>query len=234
MSQLEDVIDLIAKIEVTANKVEETEKQLDIKQDERLKKLERKFLNFEKKTNSVLTKFKDITKITNSHYLSVFGGGLFLGTALTLWITVFMGEWINKDLITKRADLTAQIALSKKEEIEFKKQEATFKKQEAQFKQQEDEFKQQEAIYKKEAAELTKLQNTYNAEIKKLSRTDIKSFIEQQGNQLSYKCQKNYCTLTLPKSSFLQNLKAQEEDQFGYDIIKEICDQKTCYLHLKK
>ena len=99
MSQLDEVADLIAQIQVLKNQLEENTENISKKADENTKKLNESFNKFETKIDTVLNKVKGLTKITNSHYLSVFGGGLFVGAVLNLCSTVLLNDWINKDLI---------------------------------------------------------------------------------------------------------------------------------------
>ena len=105
MSQLDEVADLIAQIQVLKNQLEENTENISIKTDENTKKLNESFNKFETKIDTVLNKVKGLTKITNSHYLSVFGGGLFIGAVIALCSTVVLNDWLNKELITTRNEL---------------------------------------------------------------------------------------------------------------------------------
>lgn len=105
MSQLDEVADLIAQIQVLKNQLEQTADNISKKAEENTTKLDGNFNKFETKIDTVLDKVKGLTKITNSHYLSVFGGGLFVGAVIALCSTVVLNDWLNKELITTRNEL---------------------------------------------------------------------------------------------------------------------------------
>lgn len=105
MSQLDEVADLIAQIQVLKNQLEQTADNISKKAEENTTKLDGNFDKFETKIDTVLDKVKGLTKITNSHYLSVFGGGLFVGAVIALCSTVVLNDWLNKELITTRNEL---------------------------------------------------------------------------------------------------------------------------------
>ena len=105
MSQLDEVADLIAQIQVLKNQLEQTADNISKKAEEDTTKLDGNFNKFETKIDSVLNKVKGLTRITNSHYWSVFGGGLFIGAVIALCSTVVLNDWLNKELITTRNEL---------------------------------------------------------------------------------------------------------------------------------
>ena len=105
MSQLDEVADLIAQIQVLKNQLEQTADNISKKAEENTTKLDGNFNKFETKIDSVLNKVKGLTRITNSHYWSVFGGGLFIGAVIALCSTVVLNDWLNKELITTRNEL---------------------------------------------------------------------------------------------------------------------------------
>lgn len=105
MSQIDEIADLISQIQVLKNQLEETADNISKKAEENTTKLDDNFNKFETKIDSVLSKVKGLTRITNSHYWSVFGGGLFIGAVIALCSTVVLNDWLNKELITTRNEL---------------------------------------------------------------------------------------------------------------------------------
>lgn len=105
MSQIDEIADLIIQIQVLKNQLEETADNISKKAEENTTKLDDNFNKFETKIDSVLNKVKGLTRITNSHYWSVFGGGLFIGAVIALCSTVVLNDWLNKELITTRNEL---------------------------------------------------------------------------------------------------------------------------------
>lgn len=105
MSQIDEIADLIIQIQVLKNQLEETADNISKKAEEDTTKLDGNFNKFETKIDSVLNKVKGLTRITNSHYWSVFGGGLFIGAVIALCSTVVLNDWLNKELITTRNEL---------------------------------------------------------------------------------------------------------------------------------
>ena len=216
MSQLDEVADLIAQIQVLKNQLEENTENISKKTDENTKKLNESFNKFETKIDTVLNKVKGLTKITNSHYLSVFGGGLFVGAVLNLCSIVLLTDWINKDLIVKRADLNAQIELTKKAEAKAIEAER--------------EFNESKKEYDSEKAD-------YEASLKRLKLTnkDARLFFSKHGDDIRFQCWDNFCGIALPKDKVLDlNYQYTTKDQYGYDVEKDMCNEKTCTLYLKK
>lgn len=105
MSQIDEIADLISQIQVLKNQLDETADNISKKAEENTTKLDDNFNNFETKIDSVLSKVKGLTRITNSHYWSVFGGGLFIGAALATTVTFSISNWFNKELITTRNEI---------------------------------------------------------------------------------------------------------------------------------
>lgn len=105
MSQIDEIADLIRQIQVLKNQLDETADNISKKAEENTTKLDDNFNNFETKIDSVLSKVKGLTRITNSHYWSVFGGGLFIGAALATTVTFSISNWFNKELITTRNEI---------------------------------------------------------------------------------------------------------------------------------
>lgn len=105
MSQIDEIADLISQIQVLKNQLEETADNISKKAEENTTKLDDNFNKFETKIDSVLSKVKGLTRITNSHYWSVFGGGLFIGAALATIVTFSLSNWFNKELITTRNEI---------------------------------------------------------------------------------------------------------------------------------
>lgn len=105
MSQIDEIADLISQIQVLKNQLEQTADNISKKAEENTTKLDGNFNKFETKIDSVLNKVKGLTRITNSHYWSVFGGGLFIGAVIALCSTVVLNDWLNKELITTRNEL---------------------------------------------------------------------------------------------------------------------------------
>ena len=105
MSQIDEIADLISQIQVLKNQLEQTADNISKKAEEDTTKLDGNFNKFETKIDSVLNKVKGLTRITNSHYWSVFGGGLFIGAVIALCSTVVLNDWLNKELITTRNEL---------------------------------------------------------------------------------------------------------------------------------
>lgn len=128
MSQLDEVADLIAQIQVLKNQLEENTENISIKTDENTKKLNESFNKFETKIDTVLNKVKGLTKITNSHYLSVFGGGLFIGAVIALCSTVVLNDWLNKELITTRNEIKIEKETLTKELEAINKVKGNYKK----------------------------------------------------------------------------------------------------------
>ena len=128
MSQLDEVADLIAQIQVLKNQLEENTKKLNEQTDENTKKLNESFNQFETKIDTVLNKVKGLTKITNSHYLSVFGGGLFIGAVIALCSTVVLNDWLNKELITTRNEIKIEKETLTKELEAINKVKGNYKK----------------------------------------------------------------------------------------------------------
>ncbi len=216
MSQLDEVADLIAQIQVLKNQLELTADNISKNADENTAKLNENFNKFETKIDTVLNKVKGLTKITNSHYMSVFGGGLFVGAVLTLCSTVLLNNWINKDLIVKRADLNAQIELTKKAEAKAIEAER--------------EFNESKKEYDSEKAD-------YEASLKKLKLTnkDARLFFSKHGDDIRFQCWDNFCGIALPKDKVLDlNYQYTTKDQYGYENEKNMCNEKTCTLYLKK
>lgn len=128
MSQLDEVADLIAQIQVLKNQLEQTADNISKKADEDTTKLDGNFNKFETKIDTVLNKVKDLTKITNSHYLSVFGGGLFIGAVIALCSTVVLNDWLNKELITTRNEIKIEKETLTKELEAINKVKGNYKK----------------------------------------------------------------------------------------------------------
>jgi hypothetical protein len=216
MSQLDEVADLIAQIQVLKNQLEENTENISKKADENTKKLNESFNKFETKIDTVLNKVKGLTKITNSHYLSVFGGGLFVGAVLNLCSIVLLTDWINKDLIVKRADLKAQIELTERAEAKAKEKEIELNKSIKEYNAAED-------TYAKGLKEL------------KLTKKETQQFFSRYGNEISFRCLEQFCVLSLPRNVFLNlNYQYTTKDEYGYEDTKEMCDEKSCNLFLKK
>ena len=216
MSQLDEVADLIAQIQVLKNQLEENTENISKKADENTKKLNESFNKFETKIDTVLNKVKGLTKITNSHYLSVFGGGLFVGAVLALCSTVVLNDWLNKDLIIKRADLNAQIELTEKAEAKAKEKEIELNKSIKEYNAAEDR-------YAKGLKEL------------KLTNKETQQFFSRYGNEISFRCLERFCVLSLPRNVFLNlNYQYTTKNEYGEEDTKEMCDEKTCFLYLNK
>lgn len=216
MSQLDEVADLIAQIQVLKNQLELTADNISKNADENTAKLNENFNKFETKIDTVLNKVKGLTKITNSHYMSVFGGGLFVGAVLALCSTVLLNNWINKDLIVKRADLNAQIELTEKAEAKAKEAER--------------EFNESKKEYDSEKAD-------YEASLKRLKLTnkDARLFFSKHGDDIRFQCWDNFCGIALPKDKVLDlNYQYTTKDQYGYENEEDMCNEKTCTLYLKK
>lgn len=128
MSQLDEVADLIAQIQVLKNQLEQTADNISKKADEDTTKLDGNFNKFETKIDTVLNKVKGLTKITNSHYLSVFGGGLFIGAVIALCSTVVLNDWLNKELITTRNEIKIEKETLTKELEAINKVKGNYKK----------------------------------------------------------------------------------------------------------
>lgn len=128
MSQLDEVADLIAQIQVLKNQLEQTADNISKKAEEDTKKLDGNFNKFETKIDTVLDKVKGLTKITNSHYLSVFGGGLFVGAVIALCSTVVLNDWLNKELITTRNEIKIEKETLTKELEAINKVKGNYKK----------------------------------------------------------------------------------------------------------
>lgn len=128
MSQLDEVADLIAQIQVLKNQLEQTADNISKKAEEDTKKLDGNFNKFETKIDTVLYKVKGLTKITNSHYLSVFGGGLFVGAVIALCSTVVLNDWLNKELITTRNEIKIEKETLTKELEAINKVKGNYKK----------------------------------------------------------------------------------------------------------
>src|SRR5574344_83242 len=105
MSQIDEIADLINQIQVLKNQLEKTADNISKKAEENTTKLDDNFTKFETNIDSVLSKVKGLTRITNSHYWSVFGGGLFIGVALATTVTFSISNWFNKELITTRNEI---------------------------------------------------------------------------------------------------------------------------------
>ena len=216
MSQLDEVADLIAQIQVLKNQLELTADNISKNADENTAKLNENFNKFETKIDTVLNKVKGLTKITNSHYMSVFGGGLFVGAVLALCSTVLLNNWINKDLIVKRADLNAQIELTEKAETKAIEAEREFNKSKR-------EYDSEKADYE---ASLKRL---------KLTNKDARLFFSKHGDDIRFQCWDNFCGIALPKDKVLDlNYQYTTKDQYGYENEKDMCNEKTCTLYLKK
>lgn len=216
MSQLDEVADLIGQIQVLKNQLEETADNISHKADENTTKINESFNKFETKIDTVLNKVKGLTKITNSHYMSVFGGGLLVGAVLALCSTVILNNWINKDLIVKRADLNSQIELTEKAEAKAKEKEIELNKS----------IKE----YDSEKAD-------YEASLKRLKLTnkDSRLFFSRYGKEISFRCFERSCVLSLPRNVFLNlNYQYTIKNEYGEEETEEMCDEKTCTLYLKK
>lgn len=215
MSQIDEIADLINQIQVLKKQLEETADNISHKADENTTKLDENFNKFETKIDSVLSKVKGLTRITNSHYLSVFGSGLCFGAVLALCSTVLLNDWINKDLIVKRAEAKAQIQLTEKAETKAKEKEIELNK----------------AIKENNAAEAL-----YTNALKdlKLTSKGTQQFFRRFGNDISYNCYERYCVLSLPRNVFLNlNYQYTTKNEYGEEDTKEMCDEKTCNLFLK-
>ena len=215
MSQLDEVADLIAQIQVLKNQLEENTENISKKTDENTKKLNESFNKFETKIDTVLNKVKGLTKITNSHYLSVFGGGLFVGAVLNLCSIVLLTDWINKDLIIKRADLKAQIELTERAEAKTKETEIELNKS---------------------VKEYNDAKESYDTGLKqlKLTNKETQQFFSRYGNEISFRCLERSCVLSLPRNVFLNlNYQYTTKNEYGEEDTKEMCDEKTCNLFLK-
>lgn len=128
MSQLDEVADLIAQIQVLKNQLEQTADNISKKAEEDTTKLDGNFNKFETKIDTVLNKVKGLTKITNSHYLSVFGGGLFIGAVIALCSTVVLNDLLNKELITTRNEIKIEKETLTKELEAINKVKGNYKK----------------------------------------------------------------------------------------------------------
>lgn len=216
MSQIDEIADLINQIQVLKNQLEETADNISKNADENTAKLNENFNKFETKIDTVLNKVKGLTKITNSHYMSVFGGGLFVGAVLALCSTVLLNNWINKDLIVKRAELQAQLEITKKAEAKAIEAER--------------EFNESKKEYDSEKAD-------YEASLKRLKLTnkDARLFFSKHGDDIKFQCWDNFCGIALPKDKVLDlNYQYTTKDQYGYEDEKDMCNEKTCTLYLKK
>lgn len=128
MSQIDEIADLISQIQVLKNQLEETADNISKKAEENTTKLDDNFNKFETKIDSVLSKVKGLTRITNSHYWSVFGGGLFIGAALATTVTFSISNWFNKELITTRNEIKIEKETLTKELEAINKVKGNYKK----------------------------------------------------------------------------------------------------------
>lgn len=104
-SQFEEVAELIGRIQVLKNQLEEAAAVIKKDSEENYARLNNEFKQFENKVDSFLDKAKGLTRITNSHYWSVAGGAFCLGVALSIIGCFSFSNWINQDLIEQRAEI---------------------------------------------------------------------------------------------------------------------------------
>ena len=153
---------------------------------------------------------------TYSRYFFVGAGCSALALALGIFGSFLYFNWLYKDTITQRAELQAQFEITKKAEAKAIEAER--------------EFNESKKEYDSEKAD-------YEASLKRLKLTnkDARLFFSKHGDDIRFQCWDNSCGIALPKDKVLDlNYQYTTKDQYGYENEKDMCNEKTCTLYLKK
>ena len=153
---------------------------------------------------------------TYSRYFFVGAGCSAIFLALGIFGSFLYFNWLYKDTITERADLQAQLEITKKAEAKAIEAER--------------EFNESKKEYDSEKAD-------YEASLKRLKLTnkDSRLFFSKHGDDIRFQCWDNFCGIALPKDKVLDlNYQYTTKDQYGYENENDMCNEKTCTLYLKK
>lgn len=211
-----EMAELVDNVRLLKNQQEESSKKMLAQIKEFLDK-ERansnEILDIQKK---IFKEHKQEKYKTYSRYFFVGAGCSAIFLALGIFGSFLYFNWLYKDTITERAELQAQMEITKKAEAKAKEAER--------------EFNESKKEYDSEKAD-------YEASLKRLKLTnkDARLFFSKHGDDIRFQCWDNFCGIALPKDKVLDlNYQYTTKDQYGYENEEDMCNEKTCTLYLKK
>ena len=152
---------------------------------------------------------------TYSRYFFVGAGCSAIFLALGIFGSFLYFNWLYKDTITQRAELQAQLEITKKAEAKAIEAEREF-----------NESKKEDDSEKAD----------YEASLKRLKLTnkDSRLFFSKHGDEISFQCWDTFCGITFPKDKVLVDYHYTIKDQYGDEVENDMCNEKVCTLFLKK